>query len=161
VGHLESLWSPLKIILVGLIAVAAVQLLTYPLGRTGNARLAARHQSRTSNGRLTRASEGGSEEIAWAVAYFPAAVAVTAATATVAFVLGTRSYPLGYILYGMVAVLTLIVPSVLAFWWGREVPYPTLYRTLADLDHRSHLAVTILLAGLAILAVHLVAFPWP
>jgi hypothetical protein len=161
VGHLESLWSPLRILVVGLITAAAVQILTYPPGRRGDARLAGRRRWRTGNGRLTRKSNGASEEPAWAVAYFPAVAVVTAAAAAVAAGSGVHSYPLGYLLYAMIAVFVLIIPSVLAFWWGREVPYPTLYRTLADLERRAHPAATVILAGLAILAVHLVAFPWP
>jgi hypothetical protein len=41
------------------------------------------------------------------------------------------------------------------------VPFPTLFRTLADLDEVWHPAVLIIVAGLSVLVVHLVAYPWP
>jgi hypothetical protein len=59
------------------------------------------------------------------------------------------------------AVAFLVVPNVLAFWFAKEVPFPTLFRTLSDLDKRWHSAVMVVVAGLAVLAVHLVAYPWP
>ena len=75
--------------------------------------------------------------------------------------LGGSRYVVGYAIYGLIAVAFLIVPNVLAYWWAREVPFPTLPRALADLDGRLHSAVMIILAGLAVLAIHLVAYPWP
>jgi hypothetical protein len=41
------------------------------------------------------------------------------------------------------------------------VPFPTLFRTLADLDEVWHRAVLIIVADLSVLVVHLVAYPWP
>src|SRR5580704_6372624 len=43
----------------------------------------------------------------------------------------------------------------------RTAPFPTLFRTLADLDRRWHPLVLIIVAGLSVLVVHLVAYPWP
>lgn len=68
---------------------------------------------------------------------------------------------MGYVIYSLMAVAFLIVPNVLAFWFAREVPFPTLFRTLSDLDKRWHSAVMVVVAGLAVLVVHLVAYPWP
>jgi hypothetical protein len=67
----------------------------------------------------------------------------------------------GYVLYGLIAVAFLIVPNVLAYGFAKEVPFPTLFRTLADLDRRWHPLVLIIVAGLSVLVVHLVAYPWP
>jgi hypothetical protein len=36
-----------------------------------------------------------------------------------------------------------------------------LFTTLDDLDRRSHLAVMVIIAGLVVLAIHLLAYPWP
>src|SRR5262245_6524972 len=62
VGHLEVLWSPVKIIVVALIAAAAIQLLRYPPHRNEYAALPGRPPRwRTANGRLTRATNGQAE----------------------------------------------------------------------------------------------------
>jgi hypothetical protein len=161
VGHLEQLWSPVKIIVIGLIVAAAVQILTYPPSGAGAARLARNRRGRTANGRLTRAPERKAQEFTRGALYFPASVGVVAAVGAATAVLGANKYVTGYVIYGLIAVTVMIIPSVLAFWFATEVPYPTLYRTLADLERRVHAAVTLILVGLAILAVHLVAFPWP
>jgi hypothetical protein len=74
---------------------------------------------------------------------------------------GASKFTVGYVIYGLMAVAFLVVPNVLAFWFAKEVPFPTLFRTLSDLDKRWHSAVMVVVAGLAVLAVHLVAYPWP
>src|SRR5215813_9044923 len=62
VGHLEHLWSPVKIIVVALIAAASIQLLRYPPHRNEYAALPGRPPRwRTANGRLTRATNGQAE----------------------------------------------------------------------------------------------------
>lgn len=162
VGHLEQLWNPVKMAVIALIVTGAVQLLTYPPGPRGGARQMGRPSRwRTHNGRLTRAQDGQADSIPFAVGYFPAAVLLVAGAGAATTALGAGKWVAGYVIYGLIAAAFLIVPSVLAFWFGKEVPFPTLYRTLADLDRRSHAAVVVVLAGLAVLAVHLVAYPWP
>jgi len=41
------------------------------------------------------------------------------------------------------------------------VPFPTLFRTVADLERRWRPVAMIVVAGLVILMLHLVFFPWP
>jgi hypothetical protein len=70
-------------------------------------------------------------------------------------------YVLGYVLYGLFAIFVVIVPDVLAFWFARDVPFPTLARTVADLERRWSSATMVIVAGLVVLMCHL-AFPqWP
>lgn len=162
VGHLEQLWSPVKIIVIALIAAGATQMVTYPPHRgefnpaDGRAR-----RWRTGTGRLTKAPGGLTEPIRHAAWYFPAAVVVIAGAAATAASLSSSKYVMGYVLYGLIAVAFLIIPNVLAFWFAKDVPFPTLFRTLADLDRRWHPLVLIIVAGLSVLVVHLVAYPWP
>lgn len=160
VGHLEQNWSPVRIIVVALIVVGAVQMLRYPPGKDefpGSPRHPARW--RTDNGRLTKRERA--DEIPHAELYFPVAVVVVAAAGAVTAVLGSSKYLVGYVIYGLIAIALLIIPNAMAFWWAKEVPFPTLYRTLYELDKRSHSAVIVVLAGLVVLAIHLVAYPWP
>ena len=55
----------------------------------------------------------------------------------------------------------MIIPNALAFWFAKEVPFPTLYRTVADLERRWRPAAMVIVVGLVVLMFHLVFFPWP
>jgi hypothetical protein len=162
VGHLEQLWSPVKIIVVALIAAAAAQMITYPPYR-GEFGLDGRpaRRWRTAGGRLTKTPGEQAEPIEHAGWYFPAAVVVIAGAAATAASLSSSKLVIGYVLYGLIAVAFLVIPNVLAFWFAKDVPFPTLFRTLADLDRRWHPAVLVIVAGLSVLAIHLVDYPWP
>jgi hypothetical protein len=70
-------------------------------------------------------------------------------------------YQIGYIIYGLIAVVFVIGPSVAASVAGKEAPFPTLFRTVAYLERRQHWVALLILAGLAVLAVHLAMYPWP
>jgi hypothetical protein len=162
VGHLERLWSPVKIIVVALIAAGAVQVLTNPPFRANYEQRPGRAlRRRTENGRLTKSWANNQEMLPLAAGYFPAAVIAVAAAAAGAAILGGDKFVVGYVLYGVMAIAFLIIPNVLAFFCAREVPFPTLLRTLEDLDSRLHSAVLIIVAGLVVLVIHLVAYPWP
>lgn len=147
-GHLETLWSPVKILVVALIAAGAAQVLG------DSVQAGAR---RTPTGRLIRGARP-SDEIAW---YFPGAVLVIVAATAGTAALTSATFTIGYVLYGLIALAFGIVPNVLAYWFGRDVPFPPLLRTLADLDRRWHPAAVVVVAGLSVLAVHLAAYPWP
>jgi hypothetical protein len=162
VGHLEYLWSPVKIIVVALISAGAVQLLRYPPQQnTYPAHPGRAARWRTASGRLTRAENGQVDMLPFAGAYIPAAVIAVAASGVITAGLGGSKFAVGYAIYGVMTVGLLIVPNALAFGWAKDVPFPTLPRTLVNLDGRFHPAVTVVIAGLAVLAVHLVAYPWP
>lgn len=161
VAHLEQLWSPVKIIVVAVIVAAAVQLITYPPRRDEFRPEHAPPRWRTDKGRLTKTEAGQTVEIEHAELYFPIALIVVVAAAAVTAAAGYGKFVVGYVLYGSIAVTLVIIPDALAFWFAKEVPYPTLFRTLDNLDNRWHPAILIIWAGLAVLAIHLVAFPWP
>lgn len=161
VGHLEQLWTPTKIIVIALIAAAAGQVLSYPPRQREFPPPGRRRHWRTGGGRLTRAENGQTAELGHAAWYFPIAVTLVAAGTAAAAVLNSSRLVAGYVIYGLIAVAFLIVPNVLAYWFAKEVPFPTLLRTLENLNNRWHPAVIIIVAGLSVLAVHLVAYPWP
>jgi hypothetical protein len=157
-AHLEVLWSPTKAIIVALITAAVVQLMTYRGSRPGGRAL------RLPLGRFSRAQAAESEEpreIPFAAWYLPLAAAVTAAASALTTSLTADKFVLGYVLYGTMTVALVIIPNVLAYWFAREVPFPTLLRTLEYLDARYHLALLLVCSGLAVLAIHVVAYPWP
>ena len=54
-----------------------------------------------------------------------------------------------------------MIPSLAAYLFARDVPFPTLFGTVADLERRFHLAALVIAAGLAVLLIHLAFYPWP
>ncbi|MBF6330469.1 hypothetical protein [Nocardia transvalensis] len=87
-------------------------------------------------------------------------------TAGVVFAAGAREMHPGtfvgaYVLYGLIALMWVIAPSVLAMFFSREVPFPTLFRTIGYLERRFHPLGAVLLALLVILLIHLAFYPWP
>jgi hypothetical protein len=157
-AHLEALWSPTKAVIVALISASVVQLMTYQGSRLGGRAL------RLPLGRFTRVQAAQAEEsreIPFAAWYLPLATVVTAAASTVTALLSTDKFVLGYVLYGTMAVALVIIPDTVAYWSAREVSFPTLFRTLEYLDARYHPALLVVCSGLAVLAIHIVAYPWP
>jgi hypothetical protein len=78
----------------------------------------------------------------------------------------------GYVLYGLIALVCFVIPSVLAFALGRDAPFPTLSRTLSNLEKwfqslgRGGGAVAwflsyVLVWGLVFLLLHLTLYPFP
>jgi hypothetical protein len=43
-------------------------------------------------------------------------------------------YDVDYVLYGLIGLFWIVLPSVLAFGWGKDVPFPTLFRTVSNLE---------------------------
>jgi hypothetical protein len=66
----------------------------------------------------------------------------------------------GYIVWGCLAAIV-VATEIMAWaskpWWQ----LPSIAATAADLQARWPWLATIILAGMAVLAVHLVFYPWP
>ncbi len=162
VGHLEQLWHPVKVIVVTLIVFVVFHAVRYPPGQTGD--VAARDDEpkrvRTPCGRLAR----GGTSAACAVPvlmYYPLALGLIAGGSAIAAIAGGAGFVLGYVIYGSIAIFLVIIPNALALWFAKEVPFPTLYRTVATLERRWRPAAVVIVAGLVVLMFHLVFFPWP
>jgi len=88
---------------------------------------------------------------------------------------GKPHYRVGYVLYGLLGLLWIVVPSVLAFALGRDIPFPTFYRTVTNLEEwlatrtwkhslgpaLAWLVSYLILTGLVILLLHLTLYPFP
>jgi uncharacterized membrane protein len=91
-----------------------------------------------------------------------------------------KHYHPAYVLYGSLFLLWLVVPSVYAFLSGSDAPFPTLFRSVWNLDRwlRSQpwkvgkrglalgpvlgwVVVYVVVAGLTILLLHLTLYPYP
>jgi len=186
VGHLERRHS-----WVELIVVAAIVFVVFSILKVSPRREHSRdggqagEPARTPGGRLTvQASPTVSpttfddeEAPGWfALAAILSLVAVAAATWAASWWWDEgHHYEPAYVLYGLLAVLWLVVPSVLAFVLGRDLPFPTLFRSVSNLEgwlqKRSWplslgpvsgwLAGYLILAGLVILLLHLTLYPYP
>lgn len=78
----------------------------------------------------------------------------------------------GYVLYGLIALVCFVGPSVVAFVAGRDAPFPTLPRTISNLEGwlRSKgrwggaiawFMAYVLVWGLVFLLLHLTLYPFP
>jgi hypothetical protein len=159
VGHLETAHSWVRLVVVFVIVVAAY----YSLGQVRPPRadgLAA--LARTAGGRAVATTRP--VEIVMTSGFLLVAAAGFVAGLIVACVEGRThpgSFTGAYVLYGLIALLWFLVPSVLAFALGRDVPFPTLLRTIGNLEHRAPPLAAIIVAGLTILLLHLAFYPWP
>jgi hypothetical protein len=105
---------------------------------------------RTPAGRLTRALEksSGNEKDELSTRWLFIAFAVVAVGSLLAARLNPHGkFFLGYVLYGLIAVVWIVVPSVLTFWFAKDVAFPTLFRTIAYLERRLHFVAVILPSG--------------
>jgi len=69
----------------------------------------------------------------------------------------------GRTLYGLMALFLIVIPSALA-WPKRfavDVPFPTLFSTVRSLERRLRIVAYAVAAGLVILLLHIVLYPWP
>ena len=162
IAHLESLWAPTAVIVVALIVFIVFAVTGHPLAQATDLATPQGEpgQRRTANGRLTRCQAEAISHVPVLV-YFPCAVCAVAGGSLLAATASSDMYVLGYVIYGLFAIFLVIIPNVMAFWFAREVPFPTLACTVADLERRWRPAAMIIVAGLVILMIHLAFAPWP
>ncbi len=167
VAHLEALGSWTALIVVAVIVFVAYYFVRVPVSQAGSlsfgsgglGRGAGAGAGRTYNGRLSRAPADASPVAA--LVYIPVALGAVAGGSIIAAVASGDYWVLGYVIYGLIAIFLVIIPNVLAYWFAREVPWPTLLTTVTDLERRWRPVAVIVLAGLVILLLHLALPPWP
>jgi hypothetical protein len=147
VGHLETLSPILAVLVVGAIATVAFEAVTYPPRRRVGGR-AVYHRVRRQE--PTRFYD-------W---YVVVAIVVAGGIVSVA-ILHWDKYEVGYTIYGLLLCFGIVVPTALAYFGGRIVSFPGLIFTVRKLERRLHWVAVIVVAGLAILLVHLALYPWP
>jgi hypothetical protein len=96
-----------------------------------------------------------------AIVYFPVGVAVVAGSSLGVALGGADRRVLGYVLYGTIALTLVVVPGVLEWRLGRRVPFATFFDVVRDLEARIRIAAVVVAAGVVVLAIHLVFYPWP
>jgi hypothetical protein len=71
---------------------------------------------------------------------------------------GGKTEKVGYIFWGVMALLV-AVPELIAARW--HVPWPTISETVGHLEKRHHWVRVLVVAGLAALTTRIVFYPWP
>jgi hypothetical protein len=167
IGHLDAVWPPTAVIVVAVVVIVAFYFVRVPVsqpgtmayGQGGLGRGTGAGVGRTYNGRLSRAPADTSPVAA--LIYIPLAVAAITIGSIIAAATSDDYWVLGYVIYGLIAIFLVIIPDVLAYWFAREVPWPTLLATVTNLERRWRPAAVVILAGLVVLMFHLAFFPWP
>jgi hypothetical protein len=201
-GHLERHHSWVELVVVAAIVFAVFSVRRVPPHMTSGAQIgeadategfaerpsSGTHQPRaplrTPAGRLTLRRVSETKEM-WddgpASALFGLAALASLAAIAVGTWAATRwwddahHYQPAYVLYGSLGLCWLVVPSILAFVRGLDMPFPTLFRTVWNLEEwlRSRkwrdnagpilaLGVSyVIFAGLTILLLHLTLYPYP
>jgi hypothetical protein len=147
VGHLETLSPILAVLVVGGIAAVAFEAVTYPPRRRVGGR-AVYHRVRRQE--PTRYYD-------WWVVVGIVAIGIVLSV----FVFHWDKYEVGYTIYGLLLCFGILVPTVLAYFGGMIVSFPGLIFTVRKLERRLHWVAVLVVAGLAILLVHLALYPWP
>ncbi len=97
----------------------------------------------------------------WYLGFAVAAVAVPSALFHHFYRAADHRYVFGEVMYASIAFWWMVIPGWLAYKRGALVPFPTLFRTLKDLEGRFPRFTLVVASGLAILMVHLILYPWP
>jgi hypothetical protein len=192
VGHLEYLWAPTALIVIALIVFALLSIIrvrppdagSAPPGTPGGP-----PSTRTPGGRLTR--PGAPPAVApttfdaqtpsrWFVvaALLACVVIVLATLAAIEWWDDDRHFQPAYVLYGLLGLFWLVVPSIIAIVAGKDAPFPTLFRTVHNIEDRlrqwawapwsvpvgpalAWLVSYVVIAGLTVLLLHIVLYPFP
>jgi hypothetical protein len=155
VGHLEYIWSGTAVLVVGAIVFSALLTIRYPPP------LPQADAARTDSGRLSPEPETASRRPLSPWAYFPAAGIVVVGGSIASATFDGDKWHLAYVLYGLIAMFWIVIPSLAAYLIARDVPVPTLFRTIVDLERRLPRFAFVVAAGLVVLLLHLAFYPWP
>jgi hypothetical protein len=161
VGHLELRWNFVAVIVVAVLVIVAAHAVRIPVTNAGAVVRQAdgRVLGRTLDGRFTLYPNRDAELPA--SGYLVVALACVIGGSFIAARLSDNKWILGYVIYGLIAVFCIFIPSVLALTPARNAPFAGVFATLADLQRRLHFVAVVLLAGLVVLLIHLAFYPWP
>ncbi|MDQ2982638.1 MAG: hypothetical protein M3R70_01750 [Actinomycetota bacterium] len=192
VGHLERRWPVVELAVVAAIVFLLFSTVRFPpqTPRTEGTPEGGSGEelkpTRTSGGRLTvqapptqpsAASFDEQAAPAWfgVAAVLSFALVIGATLAAIAWWDDPHHFHPAYVLYGLLALLWLVVPSIYAFVKGTDPPFPTLFRTITNLEEwlssrpwlgrfgpvLAWLVAYLILTGLVILLLHLAFYPYP
>jgi hypothetical protein len=166
VGEIEYHHPEFALAVTAAIAASAYSALRYPREKTGVLPDQGDESlpNRTRGGFRLTASKDPLPRIGAGVYFIASVVIIGAGTAAAVLTTDvTEEHTVGRTIYGLTALLWVIVPSIWAWLpkWGRDIPFLTLFGTVQSLESRLPVAPPVIAAGLAILLIHLVLYPWP
>lgn len=195
VGHLEYRWPAFEIITTAVIVFTLLSIRRVPPRSTSGRRQRPRKDKlphRTAGGRITfkMTAAVAADPADYDAEQAPAWLLLAAVLAAVLIAFGTIAARLwwpdspatpgqtnalfhpGYVLWGSIALLWFVIPSLYAFVAGRDAPFPTLFRTILNLESRlrdhgetgkalAWLFSFVLVWGFVFLLFHLVFYPFP
>jgi hypothetical protein len=163
VGHLERHHNWVELVVVAVIVLVVYSTVRVPPARTPGGRVTAVPEP--------HARREHAPSWFWVVALLGlAAVAAASLAAAEWWDEGPPHYRVSYVLYGTLALLWVVVPSVLAFCFAADAPFPTFFRTIRNAEDRltaagrptlAWLLSYAILAGLVLLLLHLTLYPFP
>jgi hypothetical protein len=185
VGHLEFLWSPTELIVIAAILFPLFSLVKV----TPSPPTAPAPAGRTPGGRLTRPAPAPAVAPAtfdaesvpwqfWVAAGGASAVVITGTVLAVELWGDKRHFHPAYVLYGSLALFWIVAPSIFTFLKRKDPPYPTLFRTVFNLEDAlrgwgwqpwgisvgeglAWLVSFIIVWGLVVLLLHITLYPFP
>jgi hypothetical protein len=191
-GHLEYLWSGTTLLVIAALVFALFSILKVrPPKRAAPAPAGAAgpQPARTPAGRLTRPSAAppvapaSFDAGAVSLLFLLGALAVAALIAVATFLTyrywdDDRHFHPAYVLYGLVAFVWIVLPSAIAFFGGNDAPFPTLFRTITNLEEAlqgwgwtpggiavgqaiAWLVLFVIVWGLVVLLLHITLYPFP
>ena len=175
-GHLERHHTWVELVVVAAIVYGALSSFReapgpeVAPGKTQGGRLTVRPPAVGEN---RRAFGSDTAPVAFVIAVVASFVLIALATlAVIKWSDDAEHYHPSYVLYGLIGLLWLVVPGLVAFFGGKDVPFPTLFQTVVNLEGRlrvtgrfgpflAWLVTYVIAAGLAILLLHLTLYPYP
>jgi hypothetical protein len=161
-GHLEAYHWWVDLLVVSIVAATALHAVVNPV-EPGGTPDDERGLGRTPGGRVTRrpAEPAKPVSLKWTLAYLAAAALLVAGVSYAFYENNSTGYRFEIVMYLSIAFWFIVLPSIAALnrWW--PTPFTTLFATLILIQRRSTLFGCVLIAGLAVLLIHLSLYPWP
>lgn len=157
IGHLEEGASWVGVVVVGVITLAAFGTLKTKSGRDW----ADPHRPMASDPSNIEEAELDTRRRTLLRYGWPTVFLVTALIAFLVHAVDGAKYVLGYAIYGSFLVVGILIPILLVHRARRATGFPSLLVALSALTRRLRATPAIILAGLAVLVLHLALYPWP